>query len=112
METTMMMLVDESAGVDLSMSDDYNANIKQDGVCTCKACSHHGKTEDFDMLKTYVKNGGSNCPSCGSSQVEGDSFNADGGVVWQDVTCECGLQWQDQYELINIDIGSDHYSEN
>lgn len=55
--------------------------------------------------KRYIKKGGSKCPVCGSTNVEGDSFEADGGEVWQEVGCaQCGAQWMDYYRLFAVRV--------
>lgn len=40
------------------------------------------------------------CPFCGSSDVEGDSFDVDAGGVWQPIVCTtCNRKWNDLYTL-------------
>ena len=51
----------------------------------------------------YIQNGGNNCPHCGSSDISGGSFEADGTSAWRDVECEeCGESWHDIYSLTGI----------
>jgi hypothetical protein len=52
----------------------------------------------------YLAAGGVHCPFCHSAQIEGDSFEAEAGTVWQDVRClDCGEEWQDLYTLTGIE---------
>lgn len=56
-----------------------------------------------DQIKKYLKQGGVNCPYCGSSNIEGDSFDVDAGNVYQDIRClECDKEWCDEYSLTGI----------
>ena len=58
------------------------------------------------QLDHYVQEAFAQCPFCGSAQIEGDSFQVDGGSAWQTVHClECGEHWDDIYELSSIDPG-------
>ena len=48
----------------------------------------------------YVKNNGSQCPVCGSEDVEGHAFDVQGPRATQERTClECGAGWDDVYQL-------------
>lgn len=53
----------------------------------------------------YISQGGSCCPACGNSDIEGDAgLNIEGGCVTQKVTClACGRRWQDIYHLSDIE---------
>lgn len=52
----------------------------------------------------YVREGYGQCPYCKSDQIEGGSWENEGNIVWQRVSCfDCGRSWQDIYELSNID---------
>ena len=56
------------------------------------------KTDESE--RQYLIDGGSVCPSCGSDQIEGDSFSTSKNVCWQVVTCsDCGASWEDVYSL-------------
>lgn len=54
--------------------------------------------------KEYLENGGTKCPKCGSENIEGASWDADGsGITSQEVSCnECGAKWYDVYNLVGI----------
>lgn len=54
--------------------------------------------------KTYLENGGTKCPKCGSENIEGASWNADGGgTASQEVSClDCDAEWFDVYNLVGI----------
>lgn len=46
------------------------------------------------------------CPvrSCGSTMVEGNSFNADGNKIYLEMSCtDCGSLWEEIYQLIGYD---------
>lgn len=56
----------------------------------------------------YIDHQGTKCPRCGSDDLNGASFNADAGYAWQSVTCGgCGLEWDDVYRLVDVDIDSE-----
>lgn len=51
----------------------------------------------------YIKRGGNECPRCGSSNLEGSSWDADGRFAWQEVVCcDCEHEWVDTYTLSSI----------
>lgn len=48
---------------------------------------------------------GCSCPNCGSDNISGDSWDANGGFAFQEVSCnDCGYDWQDFYQLIGITL--------
>lgn len=48
----------------------------------------------------YVACGGSKCPYCGSEDITGESFEAQGEECSQEISCnECGKSWVDIYKL-------------
>ena len=48
----------------------------------------------------YIKNGGSKCSFCGSEEIEGEPFEANGGTCNQDLIClDCDSRWSDEYVL-------------
>jgi hypothetical protein len=54
--------------------------------------------------KHYIEHQGLTCPYCGSVDLEGGSFNADGGYARCSVTCcGCGRCWDDVYRLVDVD---------
>lgn len=69
-----------------------------------------GGKEIHDMKLTkdqkikYVKNGGSKCPYCGSSDIEGVRHpQVDGPGASQEVHCRnCGKGWHDLYVLDDV----------
>lgn len=53
--------------------------------------------------QTYIKRKGLSCPFCGSSSIQGDFIEVEEGKAFQRMGCtECEKQWQDVYELIDI----------
>ena len=53
--------------------------------------------------KDYIAASGQFCPICKSHDLSGDFFQVDGGVAWQEVTCnECEAEWVDEYDLSRI----------
>lgn len=56
-------------------------------------------------VEAYVAGGGCQCPACGSDQIEGSSFDADGKHVWQKVWCnDCEAEWFDDFTLTTIRV--------
>lgn len=56
-----------------------------------------------DKVQEYVKGGGVKCPKCGDGDIEGGPWECDAGRAWQQVGCQqCGLAWEDHYELTSI----------
>ena len=50
--------------------------------------------------KKYVDNNGTNCPVCGSDNIEGEEVEVLAGSARQDVYClECDATWTDVYSL-------------
>ncbi len=61
---------------------------------------------DRSKRAKYIKNGGTICPFCGSTQISADSCaDIDGGRATQEITCaECDGAWVDQYTLTGIKV--------
>lgn len=54
--------------------------------------------------EAYLKNKGTQCPSCKSKELECGSFDVDGGTAKQEVWCtDCGFEWDDIYTLTGIE---------
>ncbi len=52
----------------------------------------------------YLKNS-SVCPRCGSSDLEGGSFDVDAGTAGQELNCAgCGLSYWDEYHLVGYTV--------
>jgi hypothetical protein len=52
----------------------------------------------------FVEINGSACPNCGSGDMEGGSWDSDGGSVWQRVEClSCRSAWTEVFELVRFD---------
>lgn len=50
--------------------------------------------------KQYVDKGGSVCPFCEGTDIEGEHIEVDAGIAWQDVHCnDCDAYWADLYKL-------------
>lgn len=68
-------------------------------------------TPFMDLLtdKEYVKNKGSICPQCESSQISAyESPEVDGDITWQRSRCDfCGADWTDIYRLVGFDFNND-----
>lgn len=59
--------------------------------------------------KHYVKTDGLYCLKCGSDNIEGDLFEADTGIAWQDITCLCcSSTWRDEYDLSGVSNFTDN----
>ena len=51
----------------------------------------------------HVKNQGVTCPLCGSYNIKGAAFEADGGVITQAIGCDdCDAAWTDIFTLSGI----------
>lgn len=60
-----------------------------------------------EQRSKYVNVGGSHCPYCGGTEVEGGSIDVEGASVSQRVCClNCACRWYDLYEL--TDVVDDH----
>ena len=58
------------------------------------------KEAEPEIEERYVAAGGTICPFCGSSNIEGGSFEINAGYAAQDVVClACEREWQDSYIL-------------
>ena len=59
--------------------------------------------------REYVASGGSFCPKCKSSDIDGQGhFDVDSHCAWQSVRCiTCGFAWDDIYTLTDIEV-KDH----
>lgn len=58
--------------------------------------------------QTYIKNGGTACPWCGSAHLTGGSVEVSGGWAYQEVYClECDQDWTSRYRL-DLVIFHDH----
>ena len=63
--------------------------------------------------QTYIENGGTHCPYCGSSHISGYEmdFPSD-GVISQFVMCgSCQRTWAEYYTLTGTSIGSEEEEE-
>lgn len=60
-----------------------------------------------DMTRHYVADGGTECPFCGSDDIEGSTVQVDGATAWQDITCpSCGAEWRDIFSLSGVELRS------
>lgn len=54
--------------------------------------------------ESYVADGGTKCPFCGSEEISGGGMQTDVGRAWQNMECEdCGSTWNDTYRLTGIE---------
>ena len=62
-------------------------------------------TPAIEVIKEkYIENGGTNCPHCGSDDIEAGERDFDGSQGWQNIICKCGKEWTDVYTLTGIDF--------
>lgn len=53
--------------------------------------------------RAYINNYGK-CPYCGSWELDGDSYDADGNLIVQQIHClACQRYWNDVYTLTGIE---------
>ena len=53
--------------------------------------------------QAYIKNKGTLCPFCGTESVQGGFVEIEAGKAFQDMNCtECGGDWQDVYQLVDV----------
>ena len=53
--------------------------------------------------KAHIKGKGLSCPFCGTSSIQGSFIEIETGKTFQRMRCtECEAEWQDVYELIDI----------
>lgn len=56
---------------------------------------------DFPRTQEQYSRNSSECPFCGSKDIEADSFDIDVGYCAQEVSCSaCGKDWWDEYKLV------------
>jgi Zn ribbon nucleic-acid-binding protein len=64
----------------------------------------HDVTLSQKTMVRYLRNGGTHCPGCSSSDISGDVWEQEAGVILQEMDCHaCGLNWTDHYGLDAID---------
>jgi transcription elongation factor Elf1 len=52
----------------------------------------------------YLKDGGINCPRCGSESISPDPLETEKGGATGPCSCDdCDLTWDDSYELVGIE---------
>ena len=60
--------------------------------------------EDYMTPHEYVQLEGARCPRCFSSDIEGQSWEADGSTASQELSCNsCNASWHDLYNLVGYD---------
>lgn len=59
-------------------------------------------------LEQYITSGGDGCPFCGSTGeiTDGSSWDSEGGLAWQRLTCANDHTWTDVYRLSGIERAS------
>ena len=58
---------------------------------------------DTEQKADYLNNP-NECPYCGSTDLEGDSFDSDDNTVSQEITCNrCYKDWTDVYHLVDVE---------
>ena len=61
-----------------------------------------------EAKETYLSSGGTICPVCGDSTIEGGSIDVEGGVAMQYMNCNsCSAAWTDIFRRVDIIITSD-----
>jgi hypothetical protein len=61
-----------------------------------------GNSKELNLEKlelTYIDSRGLLCPFCETDRLEGGPITVSEGRAFQKVTCECGAEWTDGYEL-------------
>lgn len=57
-----------------------------------------------EQIQMYLAAGGLRCPYCGSTQIQGNEWNADSGSATQEVGCnDCDESWLDVYSLVGVE---------
>lgn len=52
----------------------------------------------------YITEQSDHCPRCGSTNIEGGSYNPEGNLICQKVGCTaCELEWTETYKLFRIE---------
>lgn len=61
-----------------------------------------------EQARKYLAARGEECPRCHDARIEGGSYDLDTGTIYQAMHCtECGLDWDDAYELnriVDVDV--------
>jgi len=57
----------------------------------------------IEAVKLYFANNGSECPFCGGTDLQGSSFDVEGGATRQEIFCpDCEEEWTDSYHLATV----------
>ncbi len=57
------------------------------------------------MVQEYLRKGGVGCLFCGSTNIEGGSYDYESPELGQQVRClECGRSWTDVYVLARVEV--------
>lgn len=68
----------------------------------CEACLLDAQTIE-EKVGSYVGSGGVVCLYCGSTQIESEQVDADGGSGTANVRCgNCGKEWKDIWSLTGV----------
>jgi transposase-like protein len=60
-----------------------------------------------EQKQEYLKCGGSKCPHCGSTNIEGAGHDYDANWVSQEITCaNCRESWKDVFVLTTVEAAS------
>jgi formate dehydrogenase maturation protein FdhE len=53
----------------------------------------------------YMETEGNVCPHCGSGDISGGNFEAEGLYVWRNVECDnCDTTWNENFKMTGIDL--------
>ena len=85
--------------------DSYETNEHiSDEISNITGFCHLGFSTDFKE-QTYIKNGGNNCPHCGSEDISGLGFEADGTYAWRECECnDCEKSWTENFEMTGVSL--------
>jgi hypothetical protein len=62
------------------------------------------KNESIPRTQKEYRDNFNVCPFCSSEDIDGGSMDIEGDVANQYVTCNCGAEWTDYYQLTNYFI--------
>jgi len=106
--------VDLPTTLNIEVPDDMDGEDVEeyisDEISNITGFCHTGFSTDFKFVtyiqeQKYIKNGGNNCPHCGSDDISGLGFEADGNYAWRECECnECNKEWNENFTLTGISL--------
>ena len=56
-----------------------------------------------EFVEAYLRSGGTFCPYCKGTAIQGGAVDIDNGIALQGMSClDCDKSWTDVYRLVNI----------